>query len=411
MRVTSPLLAKETFSQPKVNKFLDTVSRNSVKTKYIYGIGLSHFQTFLRQSYEDGSQTHTLESIIVSIAKNEVNVYVILYEFVSYLLSGNRPTPTKLSSNSITLYVAAVRSFLQYYDVEISPSKFKRRVRLPKNHREDEEPLDVADIRRLLLSCNNRRLKSYLLILATGGMRTVEALAIRVKDINFSMQPTKIHIRKEYSKTRVARDIYISDEATKFLKEWIDFRYRDRKSKKNPTPTMAPDDLVFTRVYFRKDIDPGGLYLKISQEFHYLLKTVGMSDLKEGMNRGKITLHSFRRFVKSVISTQVGQDYSEWFLGHAKSPYWTLKEAAKREIYATKIMKYLTFLDYSHLEATGKSIEAKLAEKDREIAHLKERDTTEEDAISNLSDQVMNMTSRMQEQEKLIQQLLKKKQL
>ncbi len=38
--------------------------------------------------------------------------------------------------------------------------------------------------------------------------------------------------------------------------------------------------------------------------------------------RRKITLHSFRRFVKTVISDQVGQDYSEWFLGHAKSPYY-----------------------------------------------------------------------------------------
>jgi hypothetical protein len=34
-------------------------------------------------------------------------------------------------------------------------------------------------------------------------------------------------------------------------------------------------------------------------------------------------------------------------------------------------MKYLTFLDYATLEATGKSIEAKLQEKDREIYSIK----------------------------------------
>ena len=64
-------------------------------------------------------------------------------------------------------------------------------------------------------------------------------------------------------------------------------------------------------------------------------------------NRKKVTIHSLRRHTKTVISDQVGQDYSEWFLGHSKSPYWTMKEAKRREIYATKIMKYLTFLDYS----------------------------------------------------------------
>jgi peptidoglycan hydrolase CwlO-like protein len=36
-------------------------------------------------------------------------------------------------------------------------------------------------------------------------------------------------------------------------------------------------------------------------------------------------------------------------------------------------MKYLTFLDYTTLEARGKSIEANLQEKDREIAGLKEK--------------------------------------
>jgi integrase len=44
-------------------------------------------------------------------------------------------------------------------------------------------------------------------------MRAVEALAIRLRDIDFSVSPTKIHIRKEYARTRISRDIYISEEA------------------------------------------------------------------------------------------------------------------------------------------------------------------------------------------------------
>jgi integrase len=54
---------------------------------------------------------------------------------------------------------------------------------MPKLSREDEESLDASDIRKILLSCNNRRLKTYLLVLASGGMRAVEGLAIRLKDI------------------------------------------------------------------------------------------------------------------------------------------------------------------------------------------------------------------------------------
>jgi hypothetical protein len=36
--------------------------------------------------------------------------------------------------------------------------------------REDEEPLDAKDIRKILLACDIRRLKAYLLVLASGGI-------------------------------------------------------------------------------------------------------------------------------------------------------------------------------------------------------------------------------------------------
>jgi hypothetical protein len=80
-----------------------------------------------------------------------------------------------------------------------------------------------------------------------------------------------------------------------------------------------------------------------------------------------------RRFVKTVISDQVNPDYSEWFIGHNKSPYYTKKEPERRELYTNKCMKYLTFLDFTILETTGKNIEAKLTEKDTQMQAMKEK--------------------------------------
>jgi integrase len=136
-------------------------------------------------------------------------------------------------------------------------------------------------------------------------MRATEGLAIRLRDIDFTISPTKIHIRKEYSKTRTARDIYISDEATQYLRQWINWKYynEERPRIKND------DDLVFT-VYRTKT--PATLYVKILTEFEKLLSVVGLDERKEGkQRRRKITLHSFRRFVKTVISDQTNTDYSE----------------------------------------------------------------------------------------------------
>ena len=210
---------------------MDSIGRNSRQSKRIYGFGLSHFQCFL---YNEYGADCSIDSIIDSLTTNKINVYTLLDSFVSYL-RGNGET-SKLSANSISLYVAAVRSYLAYHDIDIVPAKFKRRVKLPKNHREDEQPIDAEDIRRILLSCNNRRLKAYLLVIASGGFRAMEALAIRYCDLDYSISPTKVKVRKEFAKNRVSREVYISDEATHFLKQWQD--WKSRRIKK-----IAPNDL------------------------------------------------------------------------------------------------------------------------------------------------------------------------
>ena len=63
-------------------------------------------------------------------------------------------------------------------------------------------------------------------------------------------------------------------------------------------------------------------------------------------------------------------------------------------------MNYLTFLDYTTLEATGNNIETKLSEKEKEIQMLRQRDSINTDAIANLSDQVMKLMVEMQELKK-----------
>jgi integrase len=354
--------------------FLSAMGRNSVKSMTCYKFGLEHFQKFIIKTYP----AYNIETIIAPILARAINVYDVLEKFIAYLVA------LSLSPSSMKGYMAAVRSYLQYSDIDIIPAKFRRRVKMPKLYREDEEAMDASDIRNILQSCTSRRLKAYLLVLASGGMRAVEGFSIRLCDVNFTVNPTRIHLRKEYTKTKVARDIYISDEATQYLNQWIDFKYHnpDRKNKK-PQRIRQETDLIFT-VY--QTAKPSVLYVRAIHEFHNLLDIVGMGSKKDGskQQRRKITFHSLRRFVKTVISNQVNQDYSEWFLGHSKSPYYTTKELERRQIYSNKCMKYLTFLDYSTLETTGKNIEAQLSEQQKENQALKKRLDDLEEVYSNV---------------------------
>ena len=63
-----------------------------------------------------------------------------------------------------------------------------------------------------------------------------------------------------------------------------------------------------------------------------------------------------------------------------------MKEAERKEIYIDRIMKYLTFLDYTTLKNSSRSIEAKLEEKEKEIMLLRKRDTDSADKITRLEE-------------------------
>jgi hypothetical protein len=111
--------------------------------------------------------------------------------------------------------------------------------------------------------------------------------------------------------------------------------------------------------------NPEGLYPSISNEFRAVLKAVNFDERKEGLaRRGKITLYSFRRYVKTVTEDYAAHSMSEYLLGHKKSPYYTKKEPERREIYAKSCERHLTYLDYS-------VIDKKLEEEKGEIQAMK----------------------------------------
>ena len=354
----------ETIEFEKVKEFLNSMAINSQQTKNVYHVALAHFQTFLFQSeYKD----YNIESILVPISDNSVDVYKLLNKFVMYLTTRQNPKKGKLSPASFSLYVTAVRSYLEHHDIEISIKKFKRRVILPKKTYGITDGIDAEDIRKLLLACTNTRLKAFMLVVASSGMRANEALSLRNRDLDYSLMPCKVHLRAEITKTKQANDIYISDEAFQELKTFAESKYKDKLEN---IKSNHPNELIFS---IEKETEPISMYKTLRSHFIRLLEKVGMDKRRDGDQRWEISFHSFRAFVKTTISNQGYGDFSEWILGHRSSMaarYYKDKEQKRREIYK-KCMKYLTFLDYTTVVTVGKDFESKLQERDKEIDQLK----------------------------------------
>lgn len=94
------------------------------------------------------------------------------------------------------------------------------------------------------------------------------------------------------------------------------------------------------------------------------IEWTGVGTREDGNERRReITLHSFRRFVKTTISDLGYQDFSEYFIGHSGSSYWTKKESEKTQIFLIpKIEPYLPFLNVHQLERKGAYIQSKVDE-------------------------------------------------
>jgi hypothetical protein len=111
--------------------------------------------------------------------------------------------------------------------------------------------------------------------------------------------------------------------------------------------------------------------------FGKTLDRMNRGNREEGSNesRRQITLHSFRRFVKTTISDLGYSDFSEWLIGLACSTYWRKKELEKAELFK-KIERYLTFLNIHCLERQGAGIQSKVEELEELNQALRNRDTT-----------------------------------
>jgi hypothetical protein len=91
--------------------------------------------------------------------------------------------------------------------------------------------------------------------------------------------------------------------------------------------------------------------------------------------------------------------FTEYFIGHYVSTYSRKKDSEKAEIFP-KIEPYLTFLNVHQLERQGADIQTKVEELEQLNQSLRDRDKMKDDAIAHLSDQLVAITTRLQELEK-----------
>lgn len=351
-----------------LESYLDSVYvlSHSYNTVISYKGGVLKFRNFVKSKY----QITDLE--LVDEIKNErCDVYQIFKDFVVYL------DKLEYSPQTIKLTLAAVKGYLRHLGVKVYSEDLKQEVRIPKKSIVREEAVTKEMLVRLLHKAP-AKLQAAILVATSSGMRVGELVQIRVSDIDFDLKPTKIRVRAEITKTREARETFLTQEATVALKDYLKHYFDWKEGRNNDT---LRNIAIFGRTskiikeFIRKPDRKSPPYMTavncLDQSLKRTIKKIPEFDRKNENSRSLVHFHSFRKFFRTMASEAVGRDYAEALMGHHfyLDTYYTLSEERKSEMYE-KAEPYLTISDFTKIEKTLKGISEKQEELEAKVARL-----------------------------------------
>jgi integrase len=334
--------------------YLDSIYSisHSVGTVHTYKIGLNHFRKFIEENYPT-----TVSELVDSFKTGKLDVFKTVNEFMIYLDKQGKQPP------SINLWMAAIKGFLRYTGVKIYAEDFKQRVRLPKERRHREEPLTKEVLIRLLRNLP-LKLQTAVLFAIASGARVGEIVQLRISDIDFDSKPTRVRIRAEITKTKEARETFLTTEATKALKDYLSRIFSWKEGEAN---SAISNIIIFGRMRNVRNKENDSKLVKKDREFRctpgylatctllttlarHIEKIPELSKLNEN-GRRMVHFHAFRKYFRTTVGDAVGRDFAEALMGHHfyLDTYYLQSEEKRREMYL-KAEPYLTISDYIKIE-------------------------------------------------------------
>jgi integrase len=362
------------------NEFLEQLGNVNRGTARTVSIHLADFEKFVKREYR-----RDLDSMVEELKSGKLDLYELFSKFVTHKVR-EKVQQNLLSTRTLSQRVKHIKHFLEANDVTVNQTKFRMKIKLPKEIKRENEGISKDQIREILAACEDIRLKTYVMFLASTGWRASEALSLQLQDIDFDAKPVRVNLRGENAKTRTDRHTYLSHEMVKQLKSWLDFKYRQRTIKQyydkktgrivykvlHLKPVRRPDDYVFMPYHHHGlETTVEYAYKNLRSRFGELMRRMNIKFRHDGKRR-EVSLHSFRHFVYTTIDGLGQNQFAEYFIGHANSTYWRKPESEKIATFL-KIEPYLTFMDVAALEAKGADMETKTEQVMAENLSLKQQ--------------------------------------
>jgi integrase len=277
----------------KIEKHITELSE-SKNTHMTYRSYLKKYFDYVKQKPEKYLEKDTEE------IKQDIKEYLI------NIRSNTSPSTFALARNVIIGFIETEKNITLF-------TKRERRklitLKKTKGILTVDEKLTKPLLRRILAEAN-LNMRALILTLASSGIRVGEATQIKLQDIDFDSEPTKITIRASYTKTGYKRIVFISDEATKYLRDWLESResylkLRKKYSKRFKESVSGDSDRVFP-------FHP----VNAGRKFRRIIEKIGLTKRDPETNRYVYHIHGLRKFFKSNMETKISESIVEYLMGH-----------------------------------------------------------------------------------------------
>ena len=351
--------------QDQLQDFLDYayVRSHSKYTVLAYDLGVRRFKKFLVDRYDS-----SLQQITSKLKDKTLDVYELLRDFVGYLDKSN------LKPRTIELSINAIKGYLRFVGIKIYSEDFKQVVKMPRKPKTRETPLSKEMLSCLLRNVSPK-MQTIVLVAVSSGMRVGELGQLKISDIDFDSKPTIIKIRAETTKTRESRETFLTDEATKSLKEYLRRHFNWLEGEPND---QLGGKTIFGRTSVNKKLKNENITTNYSSSLlqntlKYHMKKIPSLNKKNENGIHVIHFHAFRKFFRTTVGNVCGRDFAEALMGHRfyMDTYYLLTEEKKRLMYLDA-EPHLTISDFKAVEQNLRTVSEKHAQLEGKVNELME---------------------------------------
>lgn len=258
---------------------------------------INNFKRFVQEKHQSTPDQICGELIAIKKRQGDEEYEDVLYNFLQEWIDWN--ISKKAGAYTIRIRFSILRTFLYSLGVKTNPQDIKQILRFPRKSVEEKYPLKKQELRDLILS-HTRYPKRQALYLAcsSSGMRLGEALHIKKKDLDMSLDRVMIRIQPEYTKTKIARTTFVSKECREKIMTYF---------KK-----LDDNDYVFTNS--KGDFKTRGRSEQMAMAS--ALERLGYNERYSSNGFYKITSHSFRAYFFTAATRKHDENYAHKMTGH-----------------------------------------------------------------------------------------------